>query len=77
MPRRRHCNYTCNRRSTRITADDFLLVCHLPAAIPDAPGGSYTFGIPMPLDFAIINPANGQISGATEGASYEIVRINV
>ena len=55
------------------TADDFCWYATSPAAIPDAPGGSYTFGIPMPLDFAIINPANGQISGATEGASYEIV----
>lgn len=55
------------------TASDFCWYTTSPAAIPDAPGGTFSFGLPLPLDGAIISATFGQISGAIEGSSYEIV----
>ncbi len=55
------------------TASNFCWYSTSPAAIPDAPGGTFLFGFPLPIDGATINPVNGQISSANEGAIYEIV----
>ena len=55
------------------TASDFCWNNTSPPAIPVAPGGTFSFGFPLPVDGATINSLNGQISEATEGVVYEIL----
>ncbi|WP_066757107.1 T9SS type B sorting domain-containing protein [Crocinitomix algicola] len=54
------------------TLEDFCWESGSDIASPESPGGSFSFGIPLPADGASINPTDGQISGATENEEYTV-----
>ncbi|MGB1103894.1 MAG: gliding motility-associated C-terminal domain-containing protein [Crocinitomicaceae bacterium] len=56
------------------TMEDICATVTNGTPVPDGPLGSFTFGLPAPVDGATINAATGQITGGIEGNTYPVVQ---